>query len=285
MRLKARFHALLLAFGEAFTCLALALRSSLRPGILLGSSGLCLLLFGLVSWLFYAHYELLGSAAGLLSLFVVYGAAVLGLLPGISGSAAGIPGMAGIAPALALLLLLAAALTLLILALLYVGLILLGIRLSLRWVLMGSLRRRALQAYPQLAGRRSDEGPSLLGLRYRIAPWLGLGIGPLLCLLVPLLNGVLLLLLFAYLNVRLLMPAAFAGIASGRQQMQAVRQQRGAICAFGLLVLLLACVPLINLLLPALFGAGTCHLAYRGLLRAEAATGAQQAAQVSLPPP
>ncbi|MBD9485523.1 hypothetical protein IB229_21290 [Pseudomonas sp. PDM14] len=286
MSLKSRFLAIGPAFGEAFICLGLALRSSLRPGILLRSSGLCLLMFSLWTWAFYAHFELIAQAAGLLSLFVVYGAAVLGFLPSLGGGAsASISGMAGIGPALAMLVMYAALLTVAMIVVLYVGLIVLSIRLALRWVLMSSLRERALKQYPQLAQRTPGDGNLLQAGRFHLGPWLGIGIGPLLCLAVPVLNGVLLLLLLAYLNVRFLVPAALSGLASGAEQMQAVRKQRGATIAFGLLILLLALVPVLNLLLPALLGAGSCHLAYRGLDRLDSPAGAACMPQVSLPAP
>ena len=272
------------AFGEAFICLGLALRSSLRPGILLRSSGLCVAVFGLWSWVFYAHFGLIAQAAGLISLFVVYGAAVLGFLPSLGGGT-GVSGMAAIGPALGMLVVYAALLTVAMIVVLYVGAIVLSIRLALRWVLMGSLRARALEQYPRLAQRTPGEGNLLQAGRFHLGPWLGLGIGPLLCLAVPLVNGVLLLLLLAYLNVRFLTPAALSGLASGEEQMQAVRRQRGAIVAFGLLILLLALVPVLNLLLPALLGAGSCHLAYRGLDRLDSPAGVACMPQVSLPAP
>ncbi|RMS49278.1 hypothetical protein ALP65_03911 [Pseudomonas aeruginosa] len=51
-----------------------------------------------------------------------------------------------------------------------------------------------------------------------------------------------------------------------------LRARRGSLLLFGLLILLLALVPLLNLLLPAVLGGGTCHLANRDLaqLRGEA---------------
>lgn len=286
MPLKRHFLAIGPAFGEAFICLGLGLRSSLRAGILLRSSGLCLLVFGLWTWAFYAHFELIAQVAGLISLFVVYGAAVLGFLPSLGGGAgASIGGMAGIAPALAMLMMYAALLTVAIIVVLYVGLIVLSIRLALRCVLMSSLRERALKYYPHLAQRAPGGSNLLQAGRFHLGPWLGIGLGPLLCLAVPVLNGVLLLLLLAYLNVRFLVPAALSGLASGAEQMQAVRQQRGAITAFGLLILLLAVLPGLNLLLPALLGAGSCHLAYRGLERLDSPAGAACMPQVSLPAP
>lgn len=44
------------------------------------------------------------------------------------------------------------------------------------------------------------------------------------------------------------------------------------------------CIPGINLLLPGMLGAGTAHLACRGLERVRAATGSTAARQVSLAP-
>ncbi|WP_042554514.1 MULTISPECIES: hypothetical protein [Pseudomonas] len=286
MSLKSRCQSISSAFGEATICLALAVRSSLGLGVLTRSCGLCLLAFGLWTWLFYAQFEVIAQLAGMLSLFIVMGAAVLGLLPGMGGAgAASLTGMAGIAPALGMLVLYAGLLTLAMICTLYIALIVISIRLALRWVLMDSLRERALRHYPTLALRQAQPSQRLHGARYHIGPWLGLSVGTVLCLLIPLVNGVLLLLLLAYLNVRILIPAALSDLANGSEQMHAVRQQRGAMTAFGLLILLIAPLPGINLLLPALLGAGSCHLAYRGLLRAGLPAGVVETPQVSLPPP
>lgn len=282
---KARFKSIGRAFLEAFICLGLALRSSLRPGILIGSSGLCLLMTSLWGWLFYAHFEFIAKAAGLIATFVVMGAAALGLLPSISGGPATISAMASIAPALALMAVYAALLAVAIVVVLYAGAVVLSIRLSLRWVLMGRLKTRARSRYPSLLQRQPAAADLLRAGRYHLGPWLGIGLGPLLCLLIPVVNGVLLLMLLAYLNVRFLVPTALAGLASGAEQMRVVRAQRGALIAFGLLILMLAVVPVLNLLLPALLGGGVCHLAYRGLDRLDAAAGMAPEPQVSLPAP
>ncbi|WP_347903791.1 EI24 domain-containing protein [Pseudomonas purpurea] len=294
MTLKTRCQSIGSAFGEAMTCLALALRSSLRPGILFRSSLLCLLAFGLWTWLFYNHFALISMVSGYLSLFIVGGGAVLGFIPtggglgvgaGASvGAGAGFTGMASVAGVLGMLVIYAALLTLAVIALLYLCLIVLSIRLALRWVLMDSLRERALRQYPHLAQRTCGSSELLRGARYFVAPWLGLGIGPLLCLLVPVINGALLIVLLAYLNVRFLTAPALSGIASGSEQLQAVQQQRGPMIFFGLLIFLIALVPVLNLLVPALLGAGSCHLAYRGMERAQSPAGAACAPQVSLPP-
>lgn len=289
LSMKARFKSIGRAFLEAFICLGLALRSSLRPGILIGSSGLCLLMTSFWGWLFYTHFEFIAKAAGLIASFVIMGAAALGLLPSVSGGPATISAMANIAPALALMAVYAALLAVAIVVVLYAGAVVLSIRLSLRWVLMGSLKTRTRSNYPSLLQRQPATTDLLRAGRYHLGPWLGLGIGigigPLLCLLIPVVNGILMLMLLAYLNVRFLVPAALAGLASGAEQMRVVRAQRGALIAFGLLILMLAVVPVLNLLLPALLGSGVCHLAYRSLDRLDAPAGMAPMPQVSLPAP
>jgi hypothetical protein len=56
MGIKAAFNATLAAFGEAFTCLGLAFRDSLRPGILLRSAGICVLASVFWTWVFVHYY-------------------------------------------------------------------------------------------------------------------------------------------------------------------------------------------------------------------------------------
>jgi len=282
MSLKTRLQAIASAFGEAFTCLGLALRDSLRPGILLRSSGLCLLAFGVWSWVFYSYFEQIGTLAGWISFVVIYGgAAALGLIPSLAGGSGG--SMGGMGGALAMLILYVAALTLVMLVTLYAGVIVLSIRLALPWLLMDALRSRSLRHYPALAARTPASSELLRGLRYRLGPWLGITAGLLLCLLIPLVNGLLVLILLAYLNVRFLLPSALSRLASGAEQLAAIKQQRGALAAFGLLIFLLTLVPVLNLLLPALLAGGACHLAYRGLDRSHRPAGVTPAPQVSLP--
>jgi hypothetical protein len=212
----------------------------------------------------------------------VYGGAMLGFLPSLGGGGGG--GMAGMAGPLGMLVLYVAGLALVMAVVLYSGAIVLSIRVALRWVLMGKVRARCLRHYPALQQRASGDANLLLGARYVLGPWLGFTLGTLACLLIPLVNGVLLVMLLAYLNVRFLTPAAFGSLVPSSEQLQAINGQRGAMLAFGLLILLLALVPVVNLLLPALLAGGACHLGYRGLDPARRAAGAAPAAQVSLPP-
>lgn len=285
MSLSSLGHACLAATREAGVCLLLALRGSLYPPLLFGSAGLCVLLSSLWAWLFYSHFELIAYLSGLLATFIVLGAGILGLLPGLAGNGpATISGMAGIGPAMALAALYIAALTVAIVVALYAGIVLLSIRLLLPWLLLPRARQRALGHYPALQSRTPCSGHPLRTGQYYLAPWLGLGVGTLLCLLIPLLNGLLLLVLLGYLNLRFLMPYSLHGLASAAEQLQVARLQRGALIVYGLLMLILVLVPLLNLLLPALLASGISHIGYRGLQRLEQpATGAPGLPPVSLP--
>ncbi|MDF5795059.1 EI24 domain-containing protein [Pseudomonas aeruginosa] len=134
------------------------------------------------------------------------------------------------------------------------------------------MKEQVRQRYPRLAPASGERISLWRAAGFRLAPWLGVSGSILVGLLVPLYNGVLLLLALAYLNIRFLLPATLAGLADAGEQLAVLRARRGSLLLFGLLILLLALVPLLNLLLPAVLGGGTCHLANRGLaqLRGEA---------------
>ena len=224
MSLKSRILAIGPAFGEAFICLALALQQP-APGILLRSSGLCLLTLVFWSWVFYAHIEIILKVAGLLSFFVVSGAAMLGLIPSLTGGPATISGMAGIAPAVALMLVYSAFLALAMVGVLFVAATVISIRLALRWVLMGSLRERP-QALPG-PGRAQPGGQRPVARRSLPPGPLAHRPGP---AAVPGDTGDKRRAADhpAGLPQRALSGARRAvGLASGAEQMQAVRRQRG----------------------------------------------------------
>ncbi|MCF3999266.1 hypothetical protein L2E47_56970, partial [Pseudomonas aeruginosa] len=69
------------------------------------------------------------------------------------------------------------------------------------------------QRYPRLAPASGERISLWRAAGFRLAPWLGVSGSILVGLLVPLYNGVLLLLALAYLNIRFLLPATLAGLA------------------------------------------------------------------------
>ncbi len=96
---------------------------------------------------------------------------------------------------------------------LYAASIVFGIRLGLRIGLLGQLKEQVRQRYPRLAPASGERISLWRAAGFRLAPWLGVSGSILVGLLVPLYNGVLLLLALAYLNIRFLLPATLAGLA------------------------------------------------------------------------
>ncbi|VTL98256.1 Uncharacterised protein [Pseudomonas aeruginosa] len=278
-RIRRWYRQTLAAATEAATCFALGFRESLQPAALFRSAGLCILVSVLCTWLFVHFFEPIIRFCGWAALYTAFSVANFALIPSGSLIEAGsggpyfdplaaFNGLAGLAQ-LAFYFVGYAAL---FFVALYAASIVFGIRLGLR---IGPARTTEGAGPPTLPAtgtrfRRKDLAVACRG--FRLAPWLGVSGSILVGLLVPLYNGVLLLLALAYLNIRFLLPATLAGLADAGEQLAVLRARRGSLLLFGLLILLLALVPLLNLLLPAVLGGGTCHLANRGLaqLRGEA---------------
>ncbi|TJZ73476.1 hypothetical protein [Chitiniphilus eburneus] len=91
------------------------------------------------------------------------------------------------------------------------GLMLLA-RLMLELVLMGAVQRHVLRRYPALSDR--VQRPWRVDLRDLVGNVSTLVIGSLICLCIPVVGGLLMIALNAYLNVRGLVNDAFDGVAS-----------------------------------------------------------------------
>ncbi|MCW5226058.1 50S ribosomal protein L11 methyltransferase [Pseudomonas aeruginosa] len=278
-RIRRWYRQSLAAATEAATCFALGFRESLQPAALFRSASLCILVSVLCTWLFVHFFEPIIRLCGWAALYTAFSVANFALIPSGSLIEAGsggpyfdplaaFNGLAGLAQ-LAFYFVGYAAL---FFVALYAASIVFGIRLGLRIGLLGQLKEQVRQRYPRLAPASGERISLWRAAGFRLAPWLGVSGSILVGLLVPLYNGVLLLLALAYLNIRFLLPATLAGLADAGEQLAVLRARRGSLLLFGLLILLLALVPLLNLLLPAVLGGGTCHLANRGLaqLRGEA---------------
>ncbi|EPD2614676.1 TPA: EI24 domain-containing protein [Pseudomonas aeruginosa] len=278
-RIRRWYRQSLAAATEAATCFALGFRESLQPAALFRSASLCILVSVLCTWLFVHFFEPIIRICGWAALYTAFSVANFALIPSGSLIEAGsggpyfdplaaFNGLAGLAQ-LAFYFVGYAAL---FFVALYAASIVFGIRLGLRIGLLGQLKEQVRQRYPRLAPASGERISLWRAAGFRLAPWLGVSGSILVGLLVPLYNGVLLLLALAYLNIRFLLPATLAGLADAGEQLAVLRARRGSLLLFGLLILLLALVPLLNLLLPAVLGGGTCHLANRGLaqLRGEA---------------
>lgn len=235
---------------DVLASLALGLRDGLTPRLLLSSVVLWLLAFLLWAVLFLVFRGEAWALAqqGLQWLWQGLAAAVF-RAPESSGAPSGLAGaFAGFASVV--LLLLAFAL-----------LVSLTVRIALELLLMARIQRQCLLRYPQL----STGVPSSLraGLRSLLVTWTTFLVGGLLCLLIPVVGGLLFFALGAYLNARSLVNDALEGVATPDEQRQFIRGRRFSLALLGLAMALLMVVPLAGLLAPTLMGASVCHLALR----------------------
>ena len=156
-------------------------------------------------------------------------------------------------------------LQLVLVALIYAALLGLSVALLIVFVFMPRVRALCLQAYPAL---RPVAGGSLLGpvrLALRLAGWTALGAG--VCVLVPVVGGLLFLLLSGYLNVRGLVPDALEDLASDDEVQAVVAAQQADMAGLGASLAVLSMVPVLGWLVPVVMAASVCHLSMRTLLR------------------
>ncbi|MCR1764916.1 hypothetical protein NAG16_17835, partial [Pseudomonas aeruginosa] len=219
-RIRRWYRQSLAAATEAATCFALGFRESLQPAALFRSASLCILVSVLCTWLFVHFFEPIIRLCGWAALYTAFSVANFALIPSGSLIEAGsggpyfdplaaFNGLAGLAQ-LAFYFVGYAALFFVVL---YAASIVFGIRLGLRIGLLGQLKEQVRQRYPRLAPASGERISLWRAAGFRLAPWLGVSGSILVGLLVPLYNGVLLLLALAYLNIRFLLPATLAGLA------------------------------------------------------------------------
>ena len=235
---------------DVLASLALGLRDGLRPGLLLSSIAIWLLAFLFWTLLLvafrteiwaWAQQALQGLWQGLASA-VLSGALAPAAASGLAG---------GFASFLAVLLILLA----------FALLVSLTVRIALELLLMARIQRQCLLRYPQLP--TGVPGSLRAGLRSLVVTSATLIVGGLLCLLIPVVGGLLLFALGAYLNARSLVNDALDGVATPDEQRQFIRSRRFSLALLGLALSLLMVVPLAGLLAPTLMGASVCHLALR----------------------
>lgn len=216
-RIRRWYRQSLAAATEAATCFALGFRESLQPAALFRSASLCILVSVLCTWLFVHFFEPIIRLCGWAALYTAFSVANFALIPSGSLIEAGsggpyfdplaaFNGLAGLAQ-LAFYFVGYAAL---FFVALYAASIVFGIRLGLRIGLLGQLKEQVRQRYPRLAPASGERISLWRAAGFRLAPWLGVSGSILVGLLVPLYNGVLLLLALAYLNIRFLLPATLA---------------------------------------------------------------------------
>lgn len=143
--------------------------------------------------------------------------------------------------------------------------VILTARIGLEFFLMPLVRRDVERQYPPFPTRPS--GSLLVPLANMAKSGALVVAAGLPCLFVPVVNAVLLLMLFGYLNVRTLVNEALDGLATPEEQRSVIRTARWQLVLVGSLLAATATVPFVGLLIPAWTGASTCHLCLRTLSR------------------
>lgn len=270
------------AVADALYALGAGFRDALRPSMLVRSAGIAALACTVTLWLFWQHWNVA-------EIFMVVFMPVMMLGFGTTGaqSSAG-PGMAAattggldLAGGIGQLAHGAGALAHAAGALAFAalcGFLLCGLLLTLfaaRRLLLPEAVRRARIRYPAL--QPVAEAPAAWTRRLWIAvrwivPVLALTqLIHLAAVFVPHL-GFLWLLLLAYLPVAFLAAQSLRGVATAEERSAVLRRQRGGFAILGLAVLASACVPVLNLLTPAVFAIGTARLSHRTLANLRVAT-------------
>lgn len=273
-RLKRTFIAIRSAAREAGVCFALGLKDSLHPGILLPSIWLSLLVTLIGTGLFVYFFTDILKLCGYAALFTALSVANFALLPTLATTSSNVvfvPDPFALFNAFAgmvQLVLYLAAYTGIFFVILFCACVLLGIRLGAPRVLLPSVRKRLGAGYGMTLSTGAPTDSLWSAANRSLPTWLGISGWTMACLLIPVYNGVLMLLGLLYLNIRFLLPAAIKGWSDGAEQLQVIRARNGTLLLFGLLMALLALIPVLNLLLPGVLCAGTCHLGCRALRQA-----------------
>lgn len=263
------------AFSGAAFAMGSGLKGALRPSVLWRSAAIALCAGSIALWLFARHWEVaqyfvIAFVPLLFASFGLTGAQAdharfsapattaggFDLAGGAMDLAHGLAGLGHAALALALAVV--------------CGWLLCGLLLTLlascRWLLPEAVRR-SLEKQPGL--RAAEVAEARKGALWRLPLRI---IGVLLlsqliylaAMFVPHL-GLLWFPLLAYLPVAFLAERALRGLGSVAERDAALKRKRGAFVLFGLIVLAMSCVPVLNLLAPALLVIGTTRLVHRGL--------------------
>ncbi|GHD56795.1 EI24 domain-containing protein [Jeongeupia chitinilytica] len=240
--------------GEVIRCVALGLRDSIHPRLLLVSLGVWLLTLVIMAVAYWLAWEPLSQGFGAVARFLTQD------LPGRLGWApdpAGWTGHVNAGATVGIEYVLA-----------FMGYVLgtmLVARIVLEMVLMGQVQALVLTRYPVIENHVFR--PWRANVR-DLAGNLGtLIIGSVLCMCIPLLGPVLLVMLNAYLNIRGLINDALDGVATAEQQRRFIRSHRWQMLWAGLLLGGVTLIPFAALLMPGMLGATACHLGFRWLAR------------------
>lgn len=256
------------SFTEAMKCFALGLREAIHPSLAFLAIGASL--FSLVLWacVLGIWWTPIWAATEVVSNVLAMGL-IVAVLPvtAAAGSVAGMGG--GIATALLVgglaMVVVGPVLKVIFLALLFMLLVMLTVRILLELFLMGRIQKRCLLRYPNIT--QTANGKVRYYLRDRIGTLTTFVFGGLLCLVVPIVGGVLFFVLASYLNVRSLINEATENCVNNDEMRKIIKEQRIEMACLGIVISFFMFIPFVGLLAPIVLGASVCHLTMRRVVQ------------------
>lgn len=262
------------AFADALYALGMGFKGAFRPSILFRSAAIAIVAAVATWWLFLRHWE---AAQVFVAVFMPMLFLGFGLTGAQSGGGPGMPatttggfdlvgGLDQLGHGVGTLAHAAGALALAVLC----GFLLCGMLLTVlgvRTLLLPEVVRRARATQLELPLVSDAAGRWRVlwaALRWVVGVLVLTQLIHLAAVFVPHL-GFLWLVPLAYLPVAFLAAQSLRGVASPEERSRVLRRQRGAFAILGLVVLASGCVPVLNLLTPAIFAIGATRLSYRTL--------------------
>ena len=275
--------------GEASICMGLGMRTALAPGLLSRSALLGSVLGGFWLWLFWhylakiAGFSVAGASTLVMGLIVPFGGITQYALVNMPAPTTTNNFFGSVGPSsynagvqlfnLGSIMVYVFALAAVVMVLLWAMAYLVSTGLASRALFWQRLRDATRRNYPALQ-ESSSPGPDVGLVAPRRMRRAALVIG----LFVPFVSGVLLIGLICYAIVRLFFGSLMGDWLTPGQRSVVLRQCVGASVALGAMMLLLALVPLLNLLIPVLWGTAAGHMYYRAAARMNLAARTASAA-------
>jgi hypothetical protein len=254
---------------EAFTCAVLGLRDGFSRRVILFSLGLWLGAVALWAVLLIIGWSQAYAVAAFLTAWMLLG--VFRVFPSWlpAETQAKLTNTSLADGAQALLGPVFGTITWLVLALLILVAIYITVRIAVEFWLMPIIREQVEKHYPPFPQKPPYSllySVTNIAKTGAVAVLLGLPF-----LIIPVVNAVLLFVLFGYLNVRTLVNEALDGVASREEQRFIIRQVRLRMIFLGTVLGGIPAIPILGFMAPAWVGASTCHLCLRELRQIRAA--------------
>lgn len=266
--------AIVRTFADAAYALGMGFKGAFRPSILLRSAAIAIVATIVTWWLFLRHWDVAQVFVAVFMPVMFLGFGLTGAQssggPGMPATTTGgfdlVGGLSQLGHGMGMLAHAAGALALAALC----GFLLCGMLLTVLGVrawLLPEVVRRARARQPELpaVSDATDRWRALwTAMRWIVGVLVLTQLIHLAAVFVPHL-GFLWLAPLAYLPVAFVAAQSLRGVASAEERSRVLRRQRGAFAILGFAVLASGCVPVLNLLTPAIFAIGTTRLSYRTL--------------------